>query len=119
MRQAERAIFDLRRGLPVLLRNADGDTLILPVESLDDAALADLCALAGNTPVLLLTRHRLASLDLPIGGDAAALALDPLPKAIWMQLGVRNDEAARKAEARDVKVVMNRCPAIEWQRLLA
>lgn len=57
--------------------------------------------------------------DAVAGVVDEALALDPLPKAIWMQLGVRNDEAARKAEARDVKVVMNRCPAIEWQRLLA
>ena len=84
MRQAERAIFDLRRGLSVLLRTADGDTLIHPVESLDDAALADLSALAGNTPSLLLTRHRMASLGLPIVDDAAALALDPLPGAAML-----------------------------------
>jgi predicted CoA-binding protein len=46
-----------------------------------------------------------------------ALALDPLPKVIWMQLGVRNDAAAARAEARGVKVVMNRCPKIEYGRL--
>lgn len=46
-----------------------------------------------------------------------ALALDPLPKAIWMQLTVRHDEAAAKAEAAGVKVVMNRCPKIEYGRL--
>lgn len=46
-----------------------------------------------------------------------ALALDPLPKVIWMQLSVRNDEAAAKAEARGVRVVMNRCPKIEYGRL--
>lgn len=46
-----------------------------------------------------------------------ALALDPLPKVIWMQLSVRNDEAAARAEARGVKVVMNRCPKIEFGRL--
>jgi predicted CoA-binding protein len=46
-----------------------------------------------------------------------ALALVPLPKVIWMQLGVRNDEAARKAEAAGVRVVMNRCPKIEYARL--
>jgi hypothetical protein len=46
-----------------------------------------------------------------------ALALDPLPKVIWMQLSVRNDEAAAKAEARGVKVVMDRCPKIEFGRL--
>ncbi len=46
-----------------------------------------------------------------------ALALDPLPKVIWMQLSVRNDDAAAKAEARGVQVVMNRCPKIEFGRL--
>jgi predicted CoA-binding protein len=46
-----------------------------------------------------------------------ALALQPLPKVIWMQLGVRNDAAAAKAEAAGVKVVMNRCPKIEYGRL--
>jgi hypothetical protein len=46
-----------------------------------------------------------------------ALALDPLPKVIWMQLSVRNDEAAAKAEARGLQVVMNRCPKIEYGRL--
>jgi len=45
------------------------------------------------------------------------LRLDPLPKMIWMQLGVRNDEAAAKAEAAGIKVVMNRCPKIEYARL--
>jgi predicted CoA-binding protein len=46
-----------------------------------------------------------------------ALALTPRPQVIWMQLGVRNDEAAAKAEAAGVKVVMNRCPKIEYGRL--
>jgi predicted CoA-binding protein len=46
-----------------------------------------------------------------------ALELDPLPKVIWMQLTVRNDEAAAKAEAAGIKVVMNRCPKIEYGRL--
>jgi uncharacterized protein len=36
---------------------------------------------------------------------------------VWMQLGVRHDEAARKAEAAGLKVVMNRCPKIEYSRL--
>jgi len=46
-----------------------------------------------------------------------ALALDPLPGVIWMQLTVRNDEAAARAEAAGIKVVMNRCPKIEYARL--
>src|SRR6185369_7834299 len=46
-----------------------------------------------------------------------ALAMTPRPQVIWMQLGVRNDEAAAKAEAAGIKVVMNRCPKIEYGRL--
>lgn len=46
-----------------------------------------------------------------------ALALDPLPKVIWMQLTVRNDKAAARAEAKGVKIVMDRCPKIEYGRL--
>jgi uncharacterized protein len=45
------------------------------------------------------------------------LNLDPLPKVIWMQLTVRHDEAAARAEAAGIKVVMNRCPKIEYARL--
>jgi len=46
-----------------------------------------------------------------------ALTLAPRPAVIWMQLGVRNDEAAALAEANGMKVVMNRCPKIEYGRL--
>ncbi|HEY8567404.1 MAG TPA: CoA-binding protein [Beijerinckiaceae bacterium] len=45
-----------------------------------------------------------------------ALALDPLPKVIWMQLSVRNDAAAARAETKGIKVVMDRCPKIEYGR---
>lgn len=47
----------------------------------------------------------------------SALEMSPLPKVIWMQLGVRNDEAAQLAEARGIKVVMNRCPKMEYGKL--
>jgi uncharacterized protein len=46
-----------------------------------------------------------------------ALALMPLPKIIWMQLGIINEAAAEKARARGVEVVMNHCPKIEIGRL--
>jgi predicted CoA-binding protein len=46
-----------------------------------------------------------------------ALDLEPKPKVIWMQLTVRHDEAAKKAEAAGVRVVMNRCPKIEYGKL--
>ncbi|PWJ85826.1 hypothetical protein C7441_102273 [Pseudaminobacter salicylatoxidans] len=45
------------------------------------------------------------------------LALEPLPKVVWMQLTVRHDEAAVRAESAGIKVVMNRCPKIEYARL--
>ena len=48
---------------------------------------------------------------------AEALALKPRTGVIWMQLGVRNDEAAKLAEDNGLKVVMNRCPKIEYGRL--
>ena len=46
-----------------------------------------------------------------------ALTLNPRPQVIWMQLGIRNDEAAALAEANGLKIVMNRCPKIEYGRL--
>jgi O-acetylhomoserine (thiol)-lyase len=38
-------------------------------------------------------------------------------KVVWMQLGIRNDEAAATAEAAGLEVIMNRCPKIEFGRL--
>jgi predicted CoA-binding protein len=46
-----------------------------------------------------------------------AIELSPKPQVIWMQLGVRDDAAAALAEANGIKVVMNRCPKIEYGRL--
>lgn len=47
------------------------------------------------------------------------LALPQRPNVIWGQLSVRDDAAAAKAEAEGIKVVMDRCPAIEYPRLVA
>lgn len=46
-----------------------------------------------------------------------ALALDPLPGCIWMQLGLRDAEGAARARARGVTVIEDRCPAVEAPRL--
>jgi predicted CoA-binding protein len=46
-----------------------------------------------------------------------ALAAFPNLQSVWMQLGVEDRDAAARAEARGVKVVMNHCPAIEIPRL--
>ena len=66
-------------------------------------------------PVDVVDVFRASQFALPIVEEA--LKLDPRPQVIWMQLGVRNDEAAAKAEAAGIKVVMNRCPKIEYGRL--
>ena len=46
-----------------------------------------------------------------------ALTLKPRPQVIWMQLTIRNDAAAKRAEEAGIRVVMNRCPKIEYGRL--
>jgi uncharacterized protein len=46
-----------------------------------------------------------------------ALMLAPLPRVIWMQLGVIDEAAAARARAHGLTVVMDRCPAIEFRRL--
>src|SRR3954465_13882594 len=74
------------------------------------AKLADIPAPVDMVDVFRASQFAAAVVD-------EALAMTPKPGVIWMQLGVRNDEAAAKAEAAGVKVVMNRCPKIEYGRL--
>src|SRR6516162_9486742 len=50
-------------------------------------------------------------------GEVVDAAIANGVKTIWMQLGVRDDVAADRAEAQRIMVVMNRCPAIEIPRL--
>src|SRR6202451_2952760 len=66
-------------------------------------------------PIDMVDIFRGSPYALPIVQEA--LALTPRPQVIWMQLGVRSDEAAALAEANGLKVVMNRCPKIEYGRL--
>ena len=66
-------------------------------------------------PVDMVEIFRSSAHLMPVVEEA--LKLDPLPKVIWMQLGGRDDKAAEKAEAAGIKVVMNRCPKIEYGRL--
>ena len=86
--------------------------------------------LAGGTIQGLPVHARLADIPEPVdmvdifrNAEAAAgivdeaLALAPRPRVIWMQLGVRNEAAAARAEAAGLTVVMDRCPKIEYGRL--
>jgi predicted CoA-binding protein len=66
-------------------------------------------------PIDMVDIFRASKYALPIVQEA--LTLTPRPRVIWMQLSVRNDEAAALAEANGMKVVMNRCPKIEYGRL--
>jgi hypothetical protein len=66
-------------------------------------------------PIDMVDIFRASKYALPIVQEA--LTLKPRPQVIWMQLGIRNDEAAALAEANGMKVVMNRCPKIEYGRL--
>ena len=92
--------------IPVNPGHAGGDMLGRRIY----ARLADI-----PEPVDMVDIFRAAHYALPIVQEA--LALKPRPQVIWMQLGIRNDEAAALAEANGLKVVMNRCPKIEYGRL--
>jgi predicted CoA-binding protein len=66
-------------------------------------------------PVDMVDIFRAAPFAVPIVEEA--LNMQPRPRVVWMQLGIRNDEAAALAERNGLKVVMNRCPKIEYGRL--
>ncbi len=68
-------------------------------------------------PVEMVDVFRNADAALEVTREAIALKEKLGIKVIWMQLSVRNDEAAAEAEAAGLKVVMNRCPKIEYGRL--
>lgn len=64
-------------------------------------------------PVDIVDVFRNSDAALQITKDAIEIGA----KVVWMQLGVRNDEAAKLAEDAGLNVVMNRCPKIEYARL--
>ncbi|WP_265515448.1 CoA-binding protein [Nitratireductor luteus] len=74
------------------------------------ASLADL-----PRPVDMIDIFRASSAVPGITDDI--LAMDPLPKVVWMQLAIRDDASAERLEEKGIRVVMNRCPKIEYARL--
>jgi uncharacterized protein len=74
------------------------------------ATLLDIPIPVDMVDVFRASEHALAILT-------EALQMQPRPRVIWMQLGVRNDAAAELAETNGLKVVMDRCPKIEYGRL--
>ncbi len=76
------------------------------------AALADI-----TTQVDMVDIFRNSAAALEITRECIRLKDKLGLKVVWMQLSVRNDKAAREAEAAGLKVVMNRCPKIEYGRL--
>jgi uncharacterized protein len=68
-------------------------------------------------PVAIVDIFRNSDAALEITREAIRLKDQLGIKVIWMQLSVRNDLAAYEAESAGLKVVMNRCPKIEYGRL--
>ena len=68
-----------------------------------------------DEPVDMVDVFRRSELVPPVVDEA--LASLPSLRVIWMQLGVENAPAAARAEARGIRVIQNRCPAIEIPRL--
>ena len=76
------------------------------------ATLADL-----EAPVEMVDIFRNSDAALEVTREALRMKDKLGLKVIWMQLGVRNDVAAAEAEAAGLRVIMNRCPKIEYGRL--
>ena len=76
------------------------------------ARIADLPA-----PVDMIDIFRNSEAAGPITDEALAEKQRLQLKVLWMQLGVVNEAAAKRAEAAGLTVIMNRCPKIEYGRL--
>jgi uncharacterized protein len=82
-------------------------------ELLGQQVYATLADIPVSIDMVDIFRNSEAALDV----TKEALALVIKPKVIWMQLSVRNDEAAALAESEGSRVVMNRCPKMEFGKL--
>ena len=91
--------------IPVNGKHAGEEILGVPV-------VAKVTDIPGKVDIVNLFRR---SVDVPRPVDEAIAAK---ADSIWMQLGIRNEESAAKAEAAGLMVVMNRCIAVDHRRLL-
>ncbi|WP_422102483.1 GTP cyclohydrolase II RibA [Vreelandella sp.] len=102
MYQIERAIFDIRRGLPVVI--SSGEQLLL-VQALEGSRSVDtLARLAGARPALVLTRHRLEAMGLSFTEEAACLPLtENISESELHELAVAHAGRQPNAVLRDLK----------------
>ena len=97
-----------RRIIPVNPAQA-GQTLF------GETVLSDLSEIADQVDMVDIFRR---SEHVPAIVDDALKHLMPGLKSIWMQFNVINEEAAQIAEAAGLDVVMDRCPKVEYARLM-
>ncbi len=84
---------------------------------LGESVYADLSAIPADAAVDMVDIFRQSD-AVPAIVEQALAHLVPGLRTIWMQLGVSHPEAAEAARAKGITVVQNRCPAIEWPRLI-
>ncbi|OLO03912.1 GTP cyclohydrolase II RibA [Salinicola socius] len=117
MRQVERAIFDLRRGLPVLVRAASGDVMVHPLEGCDDEALAALHAISGNPPTLALTRHRLSRLDIEFEPRVGLVPITPADRAQQVVAWASAEQQRLPRESRPLAATSGSEAALDLMRI--
>ena len=111
MRAASAALYLQSKGyrvIPVNPGEAGG-------EILGETVYSSLADIPGNFDMVDIFRNSEAA--GAVTDQAIAAAKEKGVKVVWMQLGVRNDAAAARAEAAGLSVIMNRCPKIEYGRL--
>ena len=84
-------------------------------ELLGENVYPDLASIPGNVDMVDIFRPSEEAFD--IANDAIANMDEKGIQVLWMQLSVRNDEAAKLAEEAGLVVIMDRCPKIEYARL--